>query len=82
MSVLECEEQSKQHHLTHGHGQAIRASITDFETSAQEVLKAPKPSDVTRKGYCSAILKISTATVWYTFIKQFILVMQLSISTV
>ena len=39
MSVMECEEQSKQHHLTHDHGQAIRASITDCETSAQKFIK-------------------------------------------
>ena len=56
--------------------------VKQVHKSLLKVLRAPKPSDLTRKGYCSAILKISTATVWYTFIKQFILVMQLSISTV
>ena len=74
MSVIECEEQTKQHYPTQGQVQAIRTLITDCETNAQKftkVLRAPKLTDLTRKEYCSAILKISTATVWYMFIKQF-----------
>ena len=74
MSIIECKEKRKQHHPTQGQGQAIRTLITDCETSAQKftkVLRAPKVSDLTREEYCSAILKLSTTTVWYMFIKQF-----------
>ena len=39
MSVMEYEEQRKQHHPTQGQGQAIRASITDCKTSVQKFIK-------------------------------------------
>ena len=55
--VVECEERSKQYYPTQGQGQAIRALITKCETSSStsarsslNIQRAPKPSDLTRKG--------------------------------